>query len=214
MLLIADGITRRRHLKADRCSNVSGENLVQLCPLVGVHLQDTADTFLLVLRRIQYIGTCLHGTGIDTEEGQLPDKGIRHNLKGKSGERFFIRRVSHNFFSVQIHTVDWRNVKRRRKKFHYRIEQLLHTLVPVSRAATNRYRRAFTGSLAQGLFQIFHGDFLSVQKLLGQFIIQFADLLYHFVMVFLCQILQVLRHILDQDIVSLIAAEEIGLHFE
>ena len=67
MLVVTDGITCSRQLESDGCRDISGVHLVQFLSLVGVHLQDTANTFLLALRRVQYVRTGVHGTGIHTE---------------------------------------------------------------------------------------------------------------------------------------------------
>ena len=48
-----------------------------------MHLQNTADAFLFVLGRVQYIGTRFQCTGIDSEESQLTDERICHDLESQ-----------------------------------------------------------------------------------------------------------------------------------
>ena len=57
MLIIANGITRGRKFESYCRRDIPGINLIKLCPLIRMHLQDTSHTFLFVLRCVQYIGT-------------------------------------------------------------------------------------------------------------------------------------------------------------
>ena len=90
MLLIAESITGSSQLKSNGCCDISGVYLIQLCTLIGMHLQDTANTLLLTLGRVQNVRTGIHGSGIYTEECQLTNKGVSHDLEGQSGERLVI----------------------------------------------------------------------------------------------------------------------------
>ncbi|CDD47805.1 putative uncharacterized protein [Firmicutes bacterium CAG:534] len=83
VLLVADGITCCGELKSNCCSNISGVYLIQLCSLICMHLKDTSNTLLLILCCVQYIGTCVHGTGIYSEECKLSNEGVSHDLKCK-----------------------------------------------------------------------------------------------------------------------------------
>lgn len=61
MLLVTNSIAGCGKLKPYGRRNIAGIHFVKLCPLVCVHLQDTSDTLLLVLRRIVHIGTGIAG---------------------------------------------------------------------------------------------------------------------------------------------------------
>ncbi|KAG0930405.1 hypothetical protein G6F31_017047 [Rhizopus arrhizus] len=74
-------------LDADRRGNVAGVDLGDLAPLVGVHLQDAAQPFLLALDRVEDRIARLHHAGVNAEEHQLPDEGVRHDLEGQRRER-------------------------------------------------------------------------------------------------------------------------------
>ena len=91
MLLVTDRITCCGDLESDRCSDISGVYLIQLCTVVCVHLKDTSDTFFLILCCIQYIRTGVHCTGVNPEVSQLTYERVCHDLEYESGERLIIR---------------------------------------------------------------------------------------------------------------------------
>ena len=90
MLLITDRITGRCGLETNRSGDVTGIYLVQFGTVVSVHLQDTADTLLLSLGRIQYVGTGVQRTGVNAEKCELSDKRISHDLECQCRERLII----------------------------------------------------------------------------------------------------------------------------
>ena len=46
---VTDSVTRGRQLEADCRRDIAGEHFLDFVTLVGVHLQDTSDTFLFIL---------------------------------------------------------------------------------------------------------------------------------------------------------------------
>ena len=149
MLLVTDGITGRRQLKAYGSGNIAGIYLVQFCTLIGMHLQDTSHTLFLSLCRIQHVGTGVHRTGINAEESKLSNEWVSHNLKGKCRERLLVGRMSFNFIAVHIHALNGRDVSRCRHKLQDGIQKLLYTLVAVSRTAAHRNCLAVTGGFSK-----------------------------------------------------------------
>ena len=78
-----------------------------------MHLNDTSDTLLLVLRRVKNIGTCHHDAGINSEEAELTDERVCSDLECESGERLFVRRRSLLFLiGLRVNTLDSGNVER------------------------------------------------------------------------------------------------------
>ena len=112
MLVIANGITGCGELKSDCSRNITGINLVKLCSLVCMHLKDTSYTFLFILCGIKYVGTGVHGSGVNTEICQFSYERVRHNLECKCGERFFIGRMSLGLIALKVNTLDCRDVNR------------------------------------------------------------------------------------------------------
>ncbi len=156
MLLVTDGITGSRKLKAYRSGDIAGIHFIQLLPLIGMHLKNTAHTLLLVFRRVIYIGTGIHGSGIYTEERKLSDKRVSHDLEGQSGERLLVRRVSLDLIAVHIGTLDCRNIGRRRHVFQNGIQKLLYAFVPVGAAAAYRYGGTLAGCFPKNSLHFFH----------------------------------------------------------
>ena len=110
MLLVADGITCGCILETYDGDDVAGEGLVQLLPLVGVHEEDSSDSFLLLLGRIVYVGTCLYMAGVNSGECQTADEGIRYDLESQSGERLVIGCLPGDGISVHIRSVNLRDI--------------------------------------------------------------------------------------------------------
>ena len=54
--------------------------------LVGVHLEELADTFLLTLGGVQNLLALLCLTGVNADVGQLAVEGVSCNLEGQSCE--------------------------------------------------------------------------------------------------------------------------------
>jgi len=80
--------------------------------MIGVHLQDTADAFALVLRRVEHVGPRLEDAGVDAEVGQLADVGIDRDLERQRRERRFVRSLAARFAAVRQHADDRRHVER------------------------------------------------------------------------------------------------------
>ena len=59
--------------------DIAGEDLLDILPVVGVHLQDPADALLDVLGAVQHGGTGGQMAGIDAEEAQTAHIGVSHD---------------------------------------------------------------------------------------------------------------------------------------
>ena len=112
MLLITDGITSCCEFESNSCCDISGIYFIQFLSLISVHLQDTSYTLFFIFCRVQYIRTRVHSTRIYTEESKLSYKRVSHDLECQSRERLFIRRVSYYFISIQVSSLDRRDIQR------------------------------------------------------------------------------------------------------
>ena len=128
-----------------------------------MHLQDTSDTLLLILRRIVHVRTGITGSGVHAEECQLTHEGISHNLKCQRRKRLLIGGMSHDFITVHIGAFDCLDVGRCGHILKNRVKKFLHALVSVSGTAAYGNRRTFTSALAQRLLQFFYGRLLALQ---------------------------------------------------
>ena len=212
--LIAKGITGCRNLQTYCCSDIAGEYLFQLRSLVRMHLKNTADTLLLILGGVQNVRTGLAGSGINTHECELSDEGIGDNLECQCREGLGIRGMSLNFVSVQIGSLDCRDIKRRRHILNHCIQALLNALILICGSAADRNSLAGAGCLAKDLSQSVNRRLLALKVLLHQIIIQRADLLYHLVVVHLCLVLQVIRNRCNLDVGSDIVLIIVSFHIE
>ncbi len=146
MLFIANCITGRRKFESNRCRDISGINLIKLCSLICVHLQNTAYTFFFAFGRIQYIGTGIDCSGINSEKCQFSNERVRHNFKCQRGERFIVGRVSLYLVTVQVSSLNCRDICRRRHKLQNCIQKFLNAFVSVCGTAAYGNRSAFAGS--------------------------------------------------------------------
>ena len=214
--VVAECITGTGYLQANRSGDITGEYFVDFLSLICVHLQETPDSFLLILRGIQNIRAGLASTGIYSHECKLSNERIGNDLERKSGKRLTVRRMSLNFVAVKICAFDRRYVQRRRHILDNSIEALLYAFVLVSGAAAYRYCSSLTGSLPQSCFELGNGySFLAAfQELLGQIIIELADLFDHLLVIHLCFILKIVRNSRDFNVRSIIVLIVISVHLE
>src|SRR5699024_11108680 len=99
--------------------------------LIGVHLEELANTFFLLLGRVQQLrtGSCL--TGVHADEVELTEERVCSNLEGKSRERLVFRRLANQFdlFVLRIVTDHGLDVEWRRKVIDDSIEHRLNATV-------------------------------------------------------------------------------------
>ena len=67
--------------------NVTGESLLDVLAVVGVHEHQTADALLLALVGVERVRAGLQLARVDAAEGQRPDKGVGRDLEAEAGER-------------------------------------------------------------------------------------------------------------------------------
>ncbi len=78
--------------------------------------------------------------GVHTDEHELSDERIAHDLESQRRERFLSSSAwrSTSFPIVRIDALDRRNIERRRQEIHHCVEQRLHAFVLESRSADHR----------------------------------------------------------------------------
>src|SRR3546814_1918282 len=76
---------------SDVCSSdLTAQHFLDFLALVGVHLQDAADAFLLALDRVEYLIASLERAGIDTEEGQRTHERVGHDIECQRRKRLLV----------------------------------------------------------------------------------------------------------------------------
>ena len=139
MLLVTERISRRSILQTYGSSDIACVYLLDFLSLIGVHLQNTADSFFLSFYGIIYVGTGFESTGVHSEECQLTDERIGHDLKCQCRKRsVVICRTFRFFFCSRTNALDRRDVQRRRHIIDNGVQHKLYSLVLICRSAEHR----------------------------------------------------------------------------
>ena len=81
VFIITERITCRCVLQPDSCRNVTGVNMLDIFSVVGMHLQDAAESLTLTLGRVHDRLPGLQLSGVHAEEAELSDKRVCHDLE-------------------------------------------------------------------------------------------------------------------------------------
>ena len=122
--------------------------------------------------------------------------------------------MSLNLVSIQIGTLNSRDICRCRHILKDCIQKLLHTFVSVSGTTAYRHCRTLTCSFSQSSLQFVNRRLLTFQILHHQIIIQLADLLDQFCTIQLCVVLHIIRNICNGNVIALIIIVDIRFHLE
>lgn len=101
-VLVTQGITGGDVLQTDCRGDVTRANFFDLFTLVGVHLNDTAETLTCRLHGVQYGITRVNHTGVYAEEGQVTHERVGGDFERQRRERLVVVRVtlSRGIFTV------------------------------------------------------------------------------------------------------------------
>ena len=122
--------------------------------------------------------------------------------------------MSYDRVSVQIGTLDWRDIGRSRHVLKDRIQEFLNTFVSVCRTAAYRYSCTLAGSFTQNCFHLVYRRDIIIQITHHQLIIQLADFLYQLGVIQLSVVFHIFRDINDGDIIALIVVVDVSFHLE
>src|SRR5215510_4456780 len=163
MAFIAQRIARRGCSQSHRSSDIARINLLDLLSFVGVHLEESADSFSFALGRIIDARTRSQRTGIDPKKAQCPDEGVCHDLESQGGKgRIVFCGTLFYRLRVWIDTFHRGYIQRRRKVVHHGIEERLYTFVSERRAAQNRDDLDGEGGVANSSAQFALADLFSL----------------------------------------------------
>ena len=87
MIGIAQRVTGRGILQANRCGDIAGVDALQILTVIGMHLQNAAHTLTSVLIGVHDGLAGLECTGIHTEECQLTDIRVGRDLERQRSKR-------------------------------------------------------------------------------------------------------------------------------
>ena len=195
MCLVAEGITSGGILETNSSSNIAAINDVQLLTVVSMHLENTADTLLLALSGVKYIRAGGQSTGVYTEECQLTNEWISHNLECQSSKWLAVTGWTMILLtSLRIYTLDWRDIGRSRHEINNSVQHRLYTLVAIRSTAGYRAHVAGNSSFADSGLDFLLGNLLATKILLHEAVINFCYSLQQFLTIFLSEILHILRN--------------------
>ena len=196
MLLIAEGITGTDILETYTCADITSVDRLHRYLLVGVHLEQTADTLALAGTWIVDIRTSGYLTGVNTEEHQTAHERISCNLECKSSCRLALERLTVFLFAgVRVSTLDSFCILRRRQESTSIVEQRLHTLVLIRRAEGHRSDLQCAGTLTESSDKLVLRNVLTVEILLHDIVIEVSSSLDHLVVPLLSLVNEVSRNI-------------------
>ena len=122
--------------------------------------------------------------------------------------------MSYDRVSVQIGTLDWRDIGRSRHVLKNSVQEFLNTFVSVCRTAAYRYSCTLAGSFTQNCFHLVYRRDIIIQITHHQLIIQLADFLYQLGVIQLSVVFHIFRDINDGDIIALIVVVDVSFHLE
>src|SRR5690606_18457087 len=123
---------------ADTRSDIARAYFLDLFAIVGVHLQQTADTLLLAAQGIKHRVAAIEYAGINTNKGQGADKGIRRYLERQCGKWLVISGVTFRLLAILQLATNSINVVRRREVTDHGIQHRLDALVLERRTTKDR----------------------------------------------------------------------------
>ena len=213
MLLVAEGIAGGGVLHTDSGSDIAGVNHVNIFPVIGMHLQDAAQTLLGALGAVQNGAALFQRTGVHTEVAQLADVGVGCDLERQSGEGCVIGSGTEVLFlSLGVHALDALLVQGRGHIVNNSIQDFLNTLVLIRGTADNGNHLVGNGSATDHGLDLGNGDLLTFQVLHGQVVIQSGDGIHQLFVVLLSQVHHVLGDILHAHILAQLIIEDVCLH--
>ena len=139
LILVAEGVTRTDILEAYTCTDITGIDRLHGNLLVGVHLEQTADTLLLARTGIKDVTTSLNLTRINTEEHQTSHVWIGGNLECQSRCGSSLRGFTILFLiGIGVGSFDYLHVNRCGQECTHSVEQRLNALVLIRRTQEHR----------------------------------------------------------------------------
>ncbi len=173
MLLVGQGVTGGGVLEANAGNDVAGGAGVAVDALVGVHLEDAAQTLTGVLVDVVHVAAGLGVAGVHAEVGELADVGVGHDLEGQGAERLLgIGDAGDGLAGLGVGAVNLLDVERAGEVVHDGVEDLLDALVLVGGAHEDGVELAGKGALADGGLEHVDGDLLVHEDELHELVVK------------------------------------------
>ena len=187
----AERVTGGGVLQTNNGNDVASGANVDVNTVVGVHLQKTADAFLLVLGSVQHVGAGLESAGVYAQVGELANERVGHDLECQGSKRCLrVGRTLVFFAGFGVRALDGGNVYRRRHVVNNSVEQFLNALVLVSGAYEHGVELALANALADSSLEFLNGNFLFHEDLFHQIVVAVCSCFEKFLMIELCIFLE------------------------
>ena len=167
-------VARGRVLQADDRVDVASVRHVDGVLLVGMHLEDLTDAFLLALGRVEDLRAGLDLTGVHADEGELAVEGVRGDLEGQSSERLVLVGLTGLglFFGLRPgeEAANVADVERGGQEVHDGVEDGLHAHVTQGGTAVDGERARVDGQEANAFLDLLERQVAVLQVGFGEFV--------------------------------------------
>ena len=214
----AQGVAGGDVLQAHEGVDVTGVGAVHRVFLIGVHLEDLADAFLLLAGGVEH-GVARHdGAGVDAHEHELAVERVGGDLEDQSRERIGLDRVTVDLDGLVAGLValDGRHVLGGRQVVDDTVQHRLNALVLEGGAAEDREGFLGDGELAHAGADVFLGQVAVLEELVHEFVVGFGGGFHELLVVLLGLVLEIVRDlggvVLGAELLG--AVPHVGLHLD
>ena len=181
-----------------------------------MHLEDLADTFLLLAGGVEHGIAGLDGTGVHTHEHELAVERVGGDLEDQSRERIGLDRLAVDLDGLiaRLVALDGRHVLRGRQVIDDAVQHRLNALVLEGGTAEDREGFLGDGELAHASADVFLGQVAVLEELVHELVVGFGSGFHELLVVFLGLVLEVVRDlggvVLGAELLG--AVPHVGLH--
>ena len=174
---IAQGVTGGGVLQADHRVDVTGRCSLHRVFLVGVHLEQLAQTLLLALGGVDDLSAGIDLARVHPDVGELAEERVRGDLERQTGERLVGGRLADDLDVLLARRMadSRRHVQRRGQVVDDRVKHGLDALVLERGAAQHQVGLRVDGQLAQRALDLGDAEFFTAEILFEQGLIGLGD---------------------------------------
>ncbi len=196
---ITEGLTGGGVLEAHDGADHARTDLVDLLTLVGVHLVDLADSFLLACGGVEDALAGLEDTGVDADVGQLAEVRISGHLEREDRQGLVFVGVTLHLdrLVAGLEALDGGNIVGRRQVLDDRIEQGLDALVLERGATDDCGELVGDDTLADASLELLGADLFAFEELLGDDVVDVSKTLHELLVPLLGELLEVSGDLFD-----------------
>ena len=179
-----------------------------------MHLQDTANPFVVVFVGVVNGGTGGDDTGVHTEEAEFTHIGVGGDFKRQSRKGLVVGRVPDFFFiGVRIDALDGGHIQRRRHIVNDGVQQLLHTLILIRGTAGYRNDLVGDGALTQSSLDFCNRNLFAFQILHHKLFVLLSAGFQQLIPIFLSFFLHVVGDFHDFHVFAQVVFVDHSVHF-